>query len=212
MAVMAAVVAVGAAAYLVHGKVSADAAGAYAAQVAERIEAAVPAEKPAASWPTVPDMEMPVYRDGEGGEGDDGSAAEGDGGSAARTFVGVLRIPALDLQLAVGAIADEDALSDSPCRLVGSAYADDMVVLGRNIGGHFGRLTALSPGDDVSFTDVDGNAFEYRVASIDQLPADEADAAADLDGGASLSDGYPLTLVTTSTGGEYRILVHCSDR
>ena len=79
-------------------------------------------------------------------------------------YIGVLEIPALKLTLPVAGDWSYALLDLAPCRYAGSAYLDDLVILGHNYRGFFRDLSQLQPGDTVFFTDTDGNRFSYAVS------------------------------------------------
>ncbi len=116
-------------------------------------------------------------------------------------YVGVLEIPALSLKLPVMDEWSYKRLRKSPCRYTGSAYLDNMVILAHNYSSHFGRINTLSQGDSVTFTDVDGNVFKYRVLDVETLGSKAV--------GDMLSGDWDLTLFTCTLGGEYRVTVRC---
>lgn len=66
-------------------------------------------------------------------------------------------------------------LKIAPCRFSGSVYAGDIVIAGHNSNGHFTRIKKLIIGDEVRFTDVDGNVFRYSVIGIDVVGANDVD-------------------------------------
>ena len=74
-------------------------------------------------------------------------------------YIGVLRIPALSLELPVISEWSYSGLKESPCRYIGSAYLNNMVIVAHNYFSHFGHLKNLSQGDEITFTDVDGNIY-----------------------------------------------------
>ena len=85
-------------------------------------------------------------------------------------YIGVLEIPSLELELPVISAWSDARLKLAPCRYLGSAYLDDLIIAGHNYRGHFGGLPALTEGDEVAFTDVAGNRFVYAVSLVEQLP------------------------------------------
>ena len=117
-------------------------------------------------------------------------------------YVGFLDIPVLDLSLPVMAEWSYPNLKISPCRLTGSAYRDDMVVCAHNYERHFGGIKTLSIGDDVHFTDGDGNVFNYEVFSLEQLLPTQVEEMTEGGGG-------DLTLFTCTIGGAQRVTVRC---
>ncbi|MDY2982843.1 MAG: sortase [Eubacteriales bacterium] len=60
-------------------------------------------------------------------------------------------------------------LKSAPCRYRGSTYLDTLILCGHNYRSHFGKLKKLREGDEVSFTDMDGNVFLYEVALVETL-------------------------------------------
>lgn len=118
--------------------------------------------------------------------------------------IGILAIPALGLELPVMADWDYPKLRIAPCRYAGSVQTGDLVILAHNYSRHFGRLKSLSGGENVIFTDVEGNADFYAVAEIEVL---EPTAVEEMTG-----SGYPLTLFTCTYGGQKRVVVRCDYR
>ncbi len=116
-------------------------------------------------------------------------------------YIGVLEIPACDLTLPVISQWSYPSLKVAPCRYHGSAYTDDLVIVAHNYKAHFRRLKELQPGDEVRFTDVDGNVFVYEVTVLETL---EPTAVEEMTSGQ-----WDLTLFTCTTGGSYRLTVRC---
>ena len=116
-------------------------------------------------------------------------------------YIGTLEIPALELSLPVMSQWSYPGLKIAPCRYVGSAYLDDLIIAAHNYESHFGRLNQLAPGDGVTFTDEDGNVFSYRVSLIEELPGT---AIEEMEAGA-----WDLTLFTCTLGGRARVTVRC---
>lgn len=130
-----------------------------------------------------PEMEMPV-RVIDGGE-----------------YIGVIELPSLSLTLPVLSELTAVNLTVSPCRYVGSAYLDNLVIAAHNYTSHFARLRDLAYGDTVIFTDADGNVFTYEVAQIEMLAPTQVNEMTDGD--------WPLSLFTCTYGGGARVTVRC---
>ena len=116
-------------------------------------------------------------------------------------YIGVLEIPKLLLELPIISQWSYPNLKVAPCRYAGSAYLDNLVIAAHNFYSHFGYLRQLSPGDEITFTDVDGNVFRYAVAELEIL---SPFAVEEMTGG-----DWALTLFTCTTGGASRITVRC---
>ena len=133
-----------------------------------------------------PDMEMPEFT----------LSSLGD-----ISCIGILEIPALDLQMPVISEWSYPALRLAPCRYTGSAYKGDLVIAAHNYQSHFGRLKTLSTGSEVIFTDAVGNRFVYQVAVIEALtPWSVEDMT---------SGEWPLSLFTCTLDSQNRVTVRC---
>lgn len=130
-----------------------------------------------------PDMEMPEVKI-------DGQA-----------YIGAVSIPKIEVELPVISQWTYPRLKIAPCRYSGSVYKDDLIILGHNYESHFRRFTDVETGDEVIFTDMDGNVFRYEVILKEQIH--EGDTERMLEG------EWDLTLFTCARGGEKRITLRC---
>lgn len=117
-------------------------------------------------------------------------------------YIGIVQIPSLGLQLPVAADWSYPQLRTSPCRYSGSAYLDDLVICGHNYSSHFGRLKYLDAGEEVIFTDADGNVFMYEVCLVETM---QPTAVTEMTSGQ-----WDLTLFTCTIGGQSRVTVRCN--
>lgn len=161
-----------------------------AARLEERLTAQpLPAAQTAAELPQTlpdapdyvrfPDMEMPV-------ETIDG-----------REYIGVLQIPALELELPVMSQWSYKNLKTAPCRYSGSAYQKNLILCAHNYPAHFGLLKNLRQGDGAVFTDMAGNVFTYKMAERETLLPGALEAME--------SGDWDLTLFTCTAGGKSRV-------
>lgn len=118
------------------------------------------------------------------------------------SYVGYVDIPALDLSLTVMAVWSYPNLKISPCRYTGSVYYDNMVIMAHNYQRHFGRLKDLEIGDEVRFTDGDGNVFVFQVSAMEVLNPSQVEEMT--------KSIWDLTLFTCTVGGEQRVTVRCT--
>lgn len=131
-----------------------------------------------------PEMEMPVKE------------IEGHG------YIGVLEFPGLDRTLPVMEEWSYPNLKISPCRFSGSAYNGSLVIAGHNYGSHFSPIKNMSVGDEVIFTDADGNSFFYEVSFTEIL---QPTAVEEMESG-----DWDLTLFTCTYGGKTRFALRCT--
>lgn len=130
-----------------------------------------------------PDMEMPVMD------------INGD------KYIGFLQIPSLDLDLPVMAECSDSGLKKAPCRYKGSAYKDDIIIAGHNYKTHFGKLKALEIGNDIFFTDAEGNELHYIISDTQILKGEDVEG---------MEEGnWDLTMFTCTYGGRERVTVRC---
>ena len=133
-----------------------------------------------------PDMDMPEYT----------LSSLGD-----VACIGILEIPALDLELPVISNWSYSSLKLAPCRYSGSAYKGDLVIAAHNYQSHFGGLRTLPEGSEVFFTDAVGNRFSYYVAVTEALTPWSVDDMT--------SGEWPLTLFTCTLDSQNRVTVRC---
>lgn len=122
-----------------------------------------------------------------------------------RYYIGVLELPTLGISLPVQTTWSESMLKASPCRYKGSAYTGDMIISGHNYTKHFSGLKNLLPGDEVVFTDANGNVFRYYVLETVIMDGTEVKR---MERG---SDEWDLTLFTCTYGGRSRLTVRCKE-
>lgn len=116
-------------------------------------------------------------------------------------YIGVVEVPASEIELPVISQWSYPALKRAPCRFDGSAYTDDMILAAHTYNAHFRRLRELSGGEEVTFTDTAGNEFSYEVVSVETING------TDLEG---LMEGeWDLILFTCTASGSARIVVRC---
>ena len=115
--------------------------------------------------------------------------------------IGVLSIPALELELPVLTDWSYAKLKKAPCHYYGSYYDADFVIAAHNYKSHFGRLSQLQPGDVFVFTDVNATTHYYKVVLTETLPKNATEEM--------ITSGFDLSLYTCTKGGGSRITVRC---
>lgn len=116
-----------------------------------------------------------------------------------RDYIGVLTIPALNLELPVLSQWDYTNLRIAPCRYEGSVYNGSLILCAHNYSSHFGRLKSLREGDVVQFTDMDDNVYTYQVVGLETLSPTDVEGME--------SGDWDLTLFTCTVGGQSRVTV-----
>ena len=116
--------------------------------------------------------------------------------------IGILSVPVLDLELPVLTDWSYAKLKVAPCHYFGSCYGPDFVIAAHNYRSHFGRLSALEPGDLVLFTDMGGTVHYYEVVLLETLPGNATEEM--------ITSGFDLSLYTCTPGGASRVTVRCS--
>lgn len=116
-------------------------------------------------------------------------------------YIGLLTIPVLELELPVISQWSRPNLKIALCRYSGSAYLGDLIIAGHNYSGYFHDLVTLEPGDQVLFTDVDGNLFSYQVTETEVLAATAIEEMQ--------SGDWDLTLFTCTYDTRARVAVRC---
>jgi len=117
-------------------------------------------------------------------------------------YIGVIEIPELELKLPVISEWSDERLKLAPCRYMGSVSTGDLIISGHSYKNHFRYIRKLSLGDEVIFTDMDGNRFVYEITgteviaetNVEQMEAGEWD----------------LTLFTCTPNGNSRHTVRCT--
>ena len=116
-------------------------------------------------------------------------------------YVGEISIPAIGIDLPVMSEWSYPRLKIAPCRQFGSSRTDDLVIAAHNYESHFGKLTSLTAGDSVTFTDMDGIVNEYVVNKVEVLDPHSVEEVE--------HSGYALVLYTCTYGGKTRVTVFC---
>ena len=117
------------------------------------------------------------------------------------SYIGYLTIPDLSLKLPVMSDWSYEGLNLSPCRYSGSVETNDLVIAAHNYDSHFGRISELSNGAQVLFTDLNGSTERYEVVSVDTLNPVEIEKMT--------SGDYDLSLFTCTPSGMARVTVRC---
>jgi sortase A len=116
-------------------------------------------------------------------------------------YIGYISIPSIRMELPVMSDWSYPKLKIAPCRYNGSIRGEDLVLMAHNYKSHFGPISQLKIGDEVFFTDMDGNTTAYEVVGKDVLDPTAVEVMT--------SGEYDLTLFTCTYGGASRVTVYC---
>lgn len=116
-------------------------------------------------------------------------------------YIGILSIPSLDLTLPIMKDWNYTLLKQSPCRYEGYVKDNSLIIAGHNYQKHFGQLYKLKNGDSITFTDITGKIYRYKVFKVETLAGT---AIEEMKSGA-----WDLTLFTCTPGGVNRVTVRC---
>lgn len=118
-------------------------------------------------------------------------------------LTGILKVPKLGLQLPVQTSYSQEALKTAPCRYTGEkGELSRFIICGHNYSRHFGSLQTLQKGDEVSFTNMRGTKYSYKVTEVFKIAKDDF---------TPLKTGsWDLTLFTCNITGLERVTVRCS--
>lgn len=119
-------------------------------------------------------------------------------------YIGVVEIPTLSLKLPVISEWSDDRLKIAPCRYIGSVYTHDLIISGHSYKNHFRYIRKLELGDPVTFTDMDGQRFEYEVCGTEVI---DTHGVEEMEVGKA--EDWDLTLFTCTSTGSARHTVRC---
>ena len=81
-------------------------------------------------------------------------------------FIGLLELPGRSIKLPVGAKWDGSELGFRPAKYLGSVYDGSLIIGGKYKTGNFDFADKLDVGEEVLFTDMNGEVFRYTVCKI----------------------------------------------
>ena len=126
------------------------------------------------------------------------------------SYIGVLQIPELGLQLPVAESWSYPQLRVSPCRFSGSWHTGDLVICAHNYPHHFSPVKNIRPGAQVRLIASDGTVLDYEVLSRETLPPTAIEEMVDNHANSDSTADWDLTLFTCNTGGQTRCAVRCA--
>lgn len=122
-------------------------------------------------------------------------------------YIGIIEIPALQLELPVMSEWSYPNLKLSPCRYKGTVAERNIIIAAHNYNSHFGRLKELYGGEDIIFTDTNGYPHYYEVSQITEINGRDIES---MDFGSA--DTWDLTLFTCTLSGQSRVTVRAVEK
>ncbi len=117
------------------------------------------------------------------------------------TYLGVLEIPELALELPVLASWSYPNLKLAPCRYAGTVAEGNLILAAHNYQTHFGTIESLNTGAVLLFTTCAGVTHRYEVVQSDLIDGKNTEA---MEAG---DDEWDLTLFTCTLSGVNRVTV-----
>lgn len=123
------------------------------------------------------------------------------------SYIGIIEIPALDIELPVMSELSYPNLKISPCRYKGTVAEKNIIIAAHNYNTHFGRLNELYSGGEIIFTDMNGYPHYYEVVQIQEINGKDIDS---MDFGSE--NEWDLTLFTCTLSGQSRVTVRAIEK
>ncbi len=120
------------------------------------------------------------------------------------SYLGVLYIPAIGIELPVISDWSYPDLRVAPCRYTGSVDEGNLVIAAHNYNCHFGQISSLSTGDEIIFTDGNGVMHTYSVVNSELIGGRNVPA---MEEG---SEDWDITLFTCNLSGTNRVTVRAA--
>ena len=118
-----------------------------------------------------------------------------------KTYLGILYIPSLNIELPILNELNYDNLKLSPCKYSGMVSSGDLIIAGHNYKSHFGKINELNSGDTIIFTNTNGVIHNYEVIQTEIINGNDVTSMN------SDSSSWDLTLFTCTLSGQSRITV-----
>ena len=120
-------------------------------------------------------------------------------------YIGYVSVPSQNLELPVMSKWSYEGLKIAPGRYSGSVFTGNLVIAGHNYPRHFRPIRQLAEGEEVDFTDMDGEVWIYEVSNVETLQPTQIEEMIT----AAQESVWDLTLFTCSAGGSTRCAVRC---
>ena len=122
-----------------------------------------------------------------------------------RTYLGMITIPSLELELPVLHEWSNSNLKLAPCRYAGTAAEGNLILAAHNYRSHFGKISELNTGDELFFTDGTGTVHRYTVTQTELISGYAVPKMEEH------PEDWDLTLFTCTLSGKNRVTVRATE-
>lgn len=117
-------------------------------------------------------------------------------------YCGYLTLDTLGLELPVLNTWSYPNLNIAPCRYEGTPDTNDFIIAAHNYNSHFGQIKYLSEGDEIIFTDCQGEKYHYNVIYTEYIDGYNVEQMSE-----NTDTLWDLTLFTCTLNGQSRVTV-----
>lgn len=118
------------------------------------------------------------------------------------SYIGIISIPKLGIELPVMSEWSYPNLKLSPCRYTGDAESGNIIIAAHNYSSHFGNISELVSGDEIIFTAVNGKEYRYITVLSENLGGTDVERLVN-----DNENNWNLTLFTCTLSGQSRVCV-----
>lgn len=117
-------------------------------------------------------------------------------------YCGYLTLDTLGLELPVLNEWSYPNLNIAPCRYEGMPQTNDFIIAAHNYNSHFGQIKYLSEGDEIVFTDCQGEKYHYNVIYTEYIDGYNVEQMSE-----NKSSSWDMTLFTCTLNGQSRVTI-----
>lgn len=119
-----------------------------------------------------------------------------------RYYCGYLTLDTLGLELPVLNNWSYPNLNIAPCRYEGMPQTHDFIIAAHNYNSHFGQIKYLGEGDEIIFTDCNGEKYHYKVSYVEYIDGYSVEQMSE-----NTDSSWDMTLFTCTLNGQSRVTV-----
>lgn len=119
-----------------------------------------------------------------------------------RYYCGYITLDTLGLELPVLNNWSYPNLNIAPCRYEGTPQTHDFIIAAHNYNSHFGQIKYLAEGDEIIFTDCNGEKYHYTVTYTEYIDGYSVEQMSE-----NNDSAWDMTLFTCTLNGQSRVTV-----